>query len=165
MWILCYPDNTIHFLLLFSYKLLNVSFVIQLLLIAPSKYYSFQTLILEVFVHVLPSNHIPSVQFFAYRSCLLLCNLVTQQGSLWPEFYNWWCWVNSNLSVTIDSHLPASAFCCFSIFSRRPSKESILVLIWVNSFLIVCNSSDFTGKGKVERKKTSNGRLRTQFVT
>lgn len=47
---------------------------------------------------------------------------------------------------------PASPFCCFSIFSRRPSKESIFVLIWVNSFLIVCNSSDFTGKGRRDRQ-------------
>lgn len=58
-------------------------------------------------------------------------------------------WFNSDMSVATDLfHLPASAFCCFSIFSRRPSKESILVLIWVNSFLIVCNSSDFTGRRK-----------------
>lgn len=50
---------------------------------------------------------------------------------------------------------PASAFCCFSIFSRRPSNESILVLICVSSFLIVCNSSDFTGGGTRDRKGQS----------
>lgn len=56
-------------------------------------------------------------------------------------------------------HLPASAFCCFSIFSRRPSKESILVLICVSSFLIVCNSSDFTGGGKgTESNRKSKAR-------
>lgn len=74
----------------------------------------------------------------------------------------WQClWFHSHKSV----HLPASAFCCFSIFSRRPSKESILVLICVNSFLIVCNSSDFTGRGKgTERTGSQRLGLRTHLT-
>lgn len=74
---------------------------------------------------------------------------------------DWQClWFHSHKSVGTDPvHLPASAFCCFSIFSRRPSKESILVLICVSSFLIVCNSSDFTGRGKgTESNRKSKAR-------
>lgn len=75
-------------------------------------------------------------------------------------------WRNSDPSVAAEPlHLPASAFCCFSIFSRRPSKESILVLIWVNSFLMVCNSSDFTGKGGKGQKATESQRLHDSLRT
>lgn len=74
--------------------------------------------------------------------------------------------MDSDLSVAAEPfHLPASAFCCFSIFSRRPSKESILVLIWVSSFLMVCNSSDFTGKGGKGQKATESQRLHDSLRT
>ena len=39
---------------------------------------------------------------------------------------------------------PASTQCCLSIFSSRPSKESILVLIWESSRLMVRSWSFFT---------------------
>lgn len=49
--------------------------------------------------------------------------------------------------VCLCPHLPsspASALCCFSIFSRRPRRESIFSLIWVSSRLIVWSWSVFT---------------------
>lgn len=48
---------------------------------------------------------------------------------------------------------PQSALCCFSIFSRRPSKESIFILIWVSSRLMVCSWSVFTAEAQKHRNK------------
>lgn len=46
----------------------------------------------------------------------------------------------------LSAFLPQSSLCCFSIFSRRPSRESIFILIWVSSRLMVCSWSVFTAE-------------------
>lgn len=48
----------------------------------------------------------------------------------------------------LSAFSPQSSLCCFSIFSRRPSRESIFILIWVSSRLMVCSWSVFTAEAQ-----------------
>ena len=61
----------------------------------------------------------------------------------------------SRLPQTAVFSSPDSALCCFSIFSRRPSKESIFILIWVSSRLIVWSWSVFTVEAQTHRVSSS----------